>query len=180
MRLKPAGRRKPQVPSSKASGPLTRDRKEITPVSTVPLERPVAVGHFTAEDGASLRALLERVYCTGMGFEIAHLPSAEMAWMADKIETVCTMNTSAAMRERIATTLVTAEAFEAFMQKRFSQVKRYGFEGCESVAVALDILLQAVTDGTTREQTCRWRSRVLDSGPCDDCHAASRPTGADG
>lgn len=58
-----------------------------------------------------------------------------------------TINLSQQARKDMAKLLLEIEAFDLFMNKRFSQVKRYGIEGCESAAVVFDFILKTALKG---------------------------------
>lgn len=93
-----------------------------------------------------LDQLFKDVYCASIGFEIVHLPDAELAWITRKLESIMTMQLSIDAKKDISKLLIESEAFDFFMQKRFGQVKRYGLDGCESAVVALDYILKTATE----------------------------------
>ena len=54
---------------------------------------------------------------------------------------------SAEEKKHIYALLARSEVFDHFMSKRFTQVKRYGLEGAESMMVALDTLFRSGSQG---------------------------------
>lgn len=110
------------------------------------LDSNISIGNRKIAFGPDLKNVLDYIYCSSAGFEVSHTPEDEYRWLSERIESVMTMDLSAETKTRIAQILLESEAFDAFMQKRFSQVKRYGLDGCESTVVALDTLLQ-IADG---------------------------------
>lgn len=109
-------------------------------------KNPVIFGYKQATNMKDLSQLFKQVYCSYIGFEIAHLPDAELGWITTKIEAIMTTQLSAEAKRDIARLLIETEAFDLFMQKRFTQVKRYGLEGCESAAVAFDVILKTAAN----------------------------------
>lgn len=53
-----------------------------------------------------------------------------------------TMTLAMETKKDMAKLLLETEVFDLFMQKRFSQVKRYGLEGLESTLIVLDFILK--------------------------------------
>ena len=53
-------------------------------------------------------------------------------------------------KKDMAKLLLETEIFDLFMQKRFSQVKRYGLEGLESASILLDFILKTAAGSKNR------------------------------
>lgn len=63
----------------------------------------------------------------------------ERQWFVHRVESLhLHQRPDEAQRLRLLRLLSQSEVFDHFMQKRFTQVKRYGLEGAESMMVALD------------------------------------------
>ncbi|KAJ2777900.1 hypothetical protein H4R18_004912 [Coemansia javaensis] len=103
----------------------------------------------TTATAAEICQALSDTYCGHLAFEFEHIPeAAERKWLADYIESTSgERGPDAARRRRFFELLV----FDAFMQKKFGQVKRYGLEGAESAIVALDELFALCSDAGVAE-----------------------------
>lgn len=122
--------------------------KLINNISEIePLKSPLMIGYKQINSREDLKQGFDEIYCSSVGFEISHLVDSEISWFAERIESLMTMKLSNESRKNIAKLLLETEMFDLFMQKRFSQVKRYGLEGCESAAVALDFILKTAING---------------------------------
>ncbi|GBR51749.1 2-oxoglutarate dehydrogenase E1 [Neokomagataea thailandica NBRC 106555] len=94
----------------------------------------------------ALRAALRRAYCGTLAVEFMHIQSTEQRdWWIERFEN--SPDTSPAPHDFILQALTDAEGFEAFCQKRFKAMRRFGLEGGESLVVALRAILEhAATD----------------------------------
>ena len=105
------------------------------------------IGNKSVTNTRDLRRVLDDIYCSTVGYEISHVPDKELSWLTEKIESIMTTQFIKETKKDIAKLLLKTEAFDLFMQKRFSQVKRYSLEGCESVAVIFDLILKTAIGG---------------------------------
>lgn len=79
---------------------------------------------------------LNNVYCSYLGAEYLHLENEEeIEWMNQQIEKLPETNFSNAIKTNIATDLLKSQCFDQFLAKKFTSLKRYGGEGCESMMV---------------------------------------------
>ena len=109
----------------------------------VNFSEPITIGYKQANNLSDLSHLFSLIYCSSCGFEISHLSSQdEIDFLTNKIESFMTMKLAEEAKMEIAKLLLETEAFDLFMQKRFSQVKRYGLEGLESASIVLDFILK--------------------------------------
>lgn len=107
------------------------------------MREPVTVGYKQANNATDLNHLFNQIYCSSCGFEISHISSQdEIDFLTKKIESFMTMELAAETKKEMARLLLETEVFDLFMQKRFSQVKRYGLEGLESTSLVLDFILK--------------------------------------
>ncbi|KAJ2233850.1 hypothetical protein IWW45_003877 [Coemansia sp. RSA 485] len=84
---------------------------------------------------------MSKTYCKNISYEFEHITSsATRKWFARFVESLDLQNVQ--MRhERFHELLVKIEDFELFLQKKLPNVKRYGLEGSESIAVLLDQII---------------------------------------
>ncbi|ORX97262.1 2-oxoglutarate dehydrogenase, E1 component [Basidiobolus meristosporus CBS 931.73] len=97
-------------------------------------------------DEADLKTVighLNKVYCGRIAYEFMHIPNVhERNWFSHRVESLQKKQPTADEKRRIYELLARSEAFDHFMAKKFTQVKRYGLEGGESMMVALDKLFE--------------------------------------
>jgi 2-oxoglutarate dehydrogenase E1 component len=109
------------------------------------LDREIAIDNLGREH-ATLReivALLRRIYCGRIGVEYMHIQVlAERAWFQEKFERPqARPRMSASDKKEILRVLTAAEAFERFLDRRYTGTKRFGIEGAESLMPALEAVL---------------------------------------
>ncbi len=111
--------------------------------------------------------LLEQTYCRHIGVEFMHIQDSDQRrWLAQRMETVRNrppMNRDQKMR--ILGELGEADAFETFLQTRYTAKKRFGLDGSESLIPLLDELIEQGPANDVREFTIgmahRGRLNVL-------------------
>ncbi|KAJ2393127.1 hypothetical protein GGI05_002507, partial [Coemansia sp. RSA 2603] len=90
---------------------------------------------------SSIIANLEKTYCNNISYEFEHITStATRRWFAKYVESL-DVHTPSPRFERFHELLAKVEDFDLFMQKKLPNVKRYGLEGSESMAVLLDQII---------------------------------------
>ncbi|KAJ2110321.1 hypothetical protein IW146_005955 [Coemansia sp. RSA 922] len=93
---------------------------------------------------ASLSAIvsaLQKTYCRNISYEFEHIESrAVRQWFAHSVESLGSFDTSPRYT-RYHELLSKVEIFEHFLQKKLPNVKRYGLEGSEAIAVLLDQII---------------------------------------
>jgi 2-oxoglutarate dehydrogenase E1 component len=110
------------------------------------LDRQIYISDLFGRERASLReiiALLRATYCGRVGVEYMHIQvPAERAWVQEKFEQrERRLTLAAAEKKAILATLIRAETFERFLDRRYTGTKRFGIEGAESLMPALDAIL---------------------------------------
>jgi 2-oxoglutarate dehydrogenase E1 component len=110
------------------------------------LERGIHLDDLFGRERATLReivAILRSSYCGRIGVEYMHIQvPAERAWIQQKFEPPALRRVpSAAEKTGILSTLIRAETFERFLDRRYTGTKRFGIEGAESLMPALEAIL---------------------------------------
>jgi 2-oxoglutarate dehydrogenase E1 component len=110
------------------------------------LDREIYINNLFGRERAPLRdivAILRATYCGRIGVEYMHIQvPAERAWIQEKFEPPQRHPAlPAAERRSILATLVRAETFERFLDRRYTGTKRFGIEGAESLMPALEAIL---------------------------------------
>lgn len=87
---------------------------------------------------------LNRIYCGTVASEYMHIPdSAERIWLENQIESKFrNLEVSAEDQYHILEGLTAADGLEKYLGAKYPGAKRFGLEGCESLIVALDALIQ--------------------------------------
>jgi 2-oxoglutarate dehydrogenase E1 component len=87
---------------------------------------------------------LRRIYCGRIGFEFMHIHNPEVrSWMQERIEGRLSEELDVAKYEKAFRWLVSAEAFEGFLHRRYVGQKRFSVEGGEALLVGLQGILEA-------------------------------------
>ncbi|CAI9720641.1 probable 2-oxoglutarate dehydrogenase E1 component DHKTD1, mitochondrial [Octopus vulgaris] len=82
---------------------------------------------------------LQRQYCGHIGAEFEHLENeVEREWFAHAFETKDSIEVSAERQIALAKLMLRCQTFDQFLASKFTTVKRYGGEGCESMMAAFD------------------------------------------
>ncbi|KAK6999788.1 endoribonuclease Dicer [Biomphalaria glabrata] len=98
-------------------------------------------GNSTQIALSELVQTLERLYCSSIAAEFQHLQTLEeREWFADKFETRHEIEVSDTRKVELAKLMLRCEAFDHFVGTKFSNVKRYGGEGGESMMVCFEEL----------------------------------------
>jgi 2-oxoglutarate dehydrogenase E1 component len=87
---------------------------------------------------------LKTVYCGSIATEFMHIPdSPERLWVQDKLEsTLLNVSYTQHIQVNILEVLIATEGLEKYLAAQYPGAKRYGIEGCDSLLVALDSLIQ--------------------------------------
>jgi len=111
------------------------------------LDRPIFIDRVLGLETATLRQIVEAVrktYCGTIGVEFMHIQDpAQKAWIQERMESIhnqteFTYNGKRAILER----LIAAEAFEQFLDKKYTGTKRFGLDGGEAMIPALEQILK--------------------------------------
>ena len=111
------------------------------------LERPVDWAPFKDGERGTLRELIEalrQTYCGTLGVEyLSVADKARREWLQERMEPRRNRpELSADDRRAVLGRLVTAEAFEQFLQARYPGQKRFSLEGGEALVPLLDALVE--------------------------------------
>ena len=115
------------------------------------LDRPVFIDHVLGLDSPTMREILDvarKTYCGTIGYEFMHNQDPdEKSWIQVRIEgDDFRLRFSDEDRRRILKQLVEAEAFERFLQTKYTGTKRFGVEGAESLIPLLDAAIQRAAE----------------------------------
>jgi 2-oxoglutarate dehydrogenase E1 component len=111
------------------------------------LDRLIYMDNVLGLEMATMRQILEvlrRTYCAKIGVEFMHISVPEQkAWIQERIEghdkDVRFTETG---KKAILARLVEAEAFEKFLDKKYTGTKRFGLDGGESMIPALEQIIK--------------------------------------
>ncbi|KAI5981244.1 dehydrogenase E1 and transketolase domain-containing protein 1 [Pisolithus albus] len=114
-------------------------------------QEPEANNHWALRD---ITEFLNTVYVGRIAYEYMDLPSkTERLWFSHLLESqpsTSTLHCNAQRKQRIHRSIACSEVFDAFLQAKFPNLKRYGLEGGESMLPALDALIgEAARAGVT-------------------------------
>lgn len=98
---------------------------------------------LTKASPPSFNNSLNAFYCDKIGYEFDNIDEKEQKWFIDQIEDSKRIITKE-MRSLWLKLILKSESFDHFMTKRFSQVKRYGLEGGESMMIALNSIFENI------------------------------------
>lgn len=109
------------------------------------LDREFVTGGLGGRDTATLRQILDmlqRFYCGTVGYEYRHIQSPEQKdWLRARIESD-PPPVEAEVRKKILWKLISAEAFERFLGRKYIGQKRFSVEGGETIIALLDQLVE--------------------------------------
>ncbi|WP_367159683.1 2-oxoglutarate dehydrogenase E1 component [Kozakia baliensis] len=126
------------------------------------LGRPIYIGRILSDligrETASVNEITEalrRVYCGPAGVEYTHLVDSERyEWVRERVESAdCHQWADAEEKKKIAQYLTESEGFEAFCQKRYVGMKRFGLEGGEVMIAALHSIIGETAQQGVNEVT---------------------------
>jgi 2-oxoglutarate dehydrogenase E1 component len=108
-------------------------------------DRPIYIGGVFGFEFATLRQILDilkKTYCGHIGAEYMHISDPEQrAWIQDRME-----GREAGFTEKgkiaILKKLIEAEAFERFLDVKYTGTKRFGLDGGESIVPALEQIIK--------------------------------------
>ena len=95
-----------------------------------------------------------------IGFEISHCDIQEQKWLINRINKLKQEKFSKEEKTQIAEAMIRSQTFDAFMQKRFGQVKRYSLEGLEGVITAINQVIGKSEKGSTLVFSMAHRGRL--------------------
>lgn len=85
---------------------------------------------------------LKRIYCSKVGFEYNHMSEREEKnWLRERIETKNLFDLTKTEKLVLFDRLCKNESFNVFVKNKFTTVKRFGIEGCDTFISALGKLV---------------------------------------
>ena len=126
---------------------------ELTPefygFSEADLDRPIFLDGVLGFQTGTIRevlSLLKRTYCGTLGIQFMHIAEPEeKTWLQARFEGADKFAQNGFTREgklAILYKLIEAEGFERFLHKRFPGTKRFGLDGGEAMAPALEQIIK--------------------------------------
>ncbi|MBV1694306.1 MAG: 2-oxoglutarate dehydrogenase E1 component [Hyphomicrobiales bacterium] len=128
-----------------------RMHKELRPetygFTDADLDRPIFIDKVLGLEMATVRQILKilrRTYCRHIGVEFMHITSpAQKSWIQERIEGPDKDITFTVEGKRaILNKLIEAESFEKFSDVKYTGTKRFGLEGGEAMAPALEQIIK--------------------------------------
>ncbi|MET0841097.1 MAG: 2-oxoglutarate dehydrogenase E1 component [Methyloceanibacter sp.] len=108
-------------------------------------DRPIYIGGVFGFEFATLRQILDilkKTYCGHIGAEYMHISDPEQrAWIQDRMEGR-EAGFTAKGKIAILKKLIEAEAFERFLDVKYTGTKRFGLDGSESIVPALEQIIK--------------------------------------
>jgi 2-oxoglutarate dehydrogenase E1 component len=160
-RLDPFGRERPR-PAALSLAAHGLSDSDLTRRATSSLS-----GKTESVTLADVVAHLEQTYCTSIGIEFMHIPSAEeRRWFLERFEAVRGMpKPGREERVWVLEQLTRGETFEAFLAKRYGSEKRFSLEGGISLIPLVNALIDRASDLSVDEMVVgmahRGRLNVL-------------------
>lgn len=114
------------------------------------------VGSLPGSQQRPLRQIihdLNKIYCETLASEFMHIPdSPERIWVQERVEEMCMRKTLESEEKiHLLDRLIDAEGLENYLGTRYPGAKRFSLEGCDSLLVALDTLIQEGSKKGARE-----------------------------
>lgn len=111
------------------------------------MDRSIFIDGYLGLDSATPRQMLDilkRTYCTTIGIEFMHISNPdEKAWLQERMEGADKgVKFTPEGKKAILSKLIEAEAFERFLHKRYPGTKRFGLDGGEAAAPALEQIIK--------------------------------------
>ena len=128
-----------------------KTHKELRPetygFTEADLDRPVFIDNVLGLETATVRQILKilrRTYCRKIGVEFMHITSpVQKSWIQERIEgEEKDIRFTAEGKKAILNKLIEAESFEKFAEVKYTGTKRFGLEGGESMAPALEQIIK--------------------------------------
>ena len=111
------------------------------------LDRPIYIDHVLGLEYASLRQIMEvlkKTYCSRIGVEFMHISDPDQkAWIQERIEGVDKeVSFTPEGKKAILAKLIESEAFEKFLDVKYTGTKRFGLDGGEAMVPALEQIIK--------------------------------------
>jgi 2-oxoglutarate dehydrogenase E1 component len=111
------------------------------------MDRLIYIDKVLGLEMASMHQIIEilrRTYCAKIGVEFMHISVPQQkAWIQERIEgTDKDVSFTELGKKAILAKLIEAEAFEKFLDKKYTGTKRFGLDGAESMIPALEQIIK--------------------------------------
>ncbi len=111
------------------------------------LDREIFINHVLGFETATLRQVIERVQATysgTIGVEFMHIQEPDQkAWIQERIEAIENRTEFTIMgKMAILQSLIQAESFEKFLDRKYTGTKRFGLDGGEATVPALEQIIK--------------------------------------
>lgn len=116
----------------------------LDPNSTVNIGRILNNGMKTEVTIKEAQEFLEKIYCRQIAAEFIHLPSEEVEWISENVESLTEADVE--IKKELMKELMKSQVFDNFLATKFSSLKRYGAEGAESMMAFFWQLLKSCRD----------------------------------
>ncbi len=122
-------------------------RPETYGFTEADLDRPIFIDKVLGLETATVRQILQilrRTYCRQIGVEFMHITNpAQKSWIQQRIEGENKdIRFTAEGKHAILNKLIEAEGFEKFCDVKYTGTKRFGLDGGESLAPALEQIIK--------------------------------------
>ncbi|KAB0677593.1 2-oxoglutarate dehydrogenase E1 component [Aureimonas leprariae] len=133
------------------AAPADEDYNELSPKNygfeDGDLDRKIFIDNVLGLEFATVRemvAILERTYCSTLGFEFMHISNpVEKQWIQERIEGHGkTPDFTPEGKRAILNKLIEAEGFEKFLDVKYKGTKRFGLDGAEALIPALEQIIK--------------------------------------
>jgi 2-oxoglutarate dehydrogenase E1 component len=135
--------------------PLGLQKEEIHPeldpatlgFTEADMDRPIFIDHVLGLETATLReilAIVKRTYCGTFAVEFMHITNPDQkAWIQHRIEGPDKdISFTPEGKKAILNKLIEAEGFENFLNAKYTGTKRFGLDGAEALAPALEQIIK--------------------------------------
>ncbi len=128
-----------------------RIHKELEPetygFTDADLDRPIFIDRVLGLETATVRQILrivKRTYCEHIGVEFMHITNpAQKSWIQERIEgEEKDVSFTVEGKKAILNKLIEAETFEKFCDVKYTGTKRFGLDGGEAMAPALEQIIK--------------------------------------
>lgn len=87
--------------------------------------------------------ILEKIYCSSIGYEIGHIDNLEQRnWLFKTIEAKSSFSLDENEKKQILQELIATEGFEEYLHLKFPAAKRFSVQGAEGFIIALSKMLE--------------------------------------
>jgi len=115
-------------------------------LSDADVYRTRAAGELAVATVAQLQQQLRSTYCGAIGLDCSSVRAqSQRQWLFERIEQAVTAATATRQRALLQR-LVQAEEWERYVQSAYPKAKRFSLEGCESLLLLMDSLVDASSE----------------------------------